>query len=112
MLHMNPDMPEEGVDHDIVRGLELWEATAVGGQKMASFNLGVYYEGFAQDGKPTGVAPDFHKALKYNRLAADQGHPNAMNQMGIFYSEPGSSQKKRGWVPVVKKDLAEATRWF
>ena len=49
-----------------------------------------------------GVPQDHAEALKWYRLAADQGHANAQNGLGLMY---GSGHG-------VAQDYAEAVKWY
>jgi hypothetical protein len=63
---------------------------------IAHNDLGVHYA------KGTGVAEDHAEAVKWYRLAADQGLANAQFNLGVW-SEHGTG---------VVKDAAEAARWY
>ena len=49
-----------------------------------------------------GVPKDYHEALKWYRKAANRGHANAQNSLGLMY------QNGRG----VPQDYSEAVKWF
>jgi TPR repeat protein len=59
-----------GVDQDVSRAIEHYEAAAEGGQPNAPINLGFIY----RDGAP-GVAPDLHRAAFWFAEAAKVGNP-------------------------------------
>ena len=50
----------------------------------------------------SGVAQDYAEALKWYRLAADQGHASAQNNLGFIY---GTGQG-------VPQDFVEAHMWY
>jgi hypothetical protein len=62
----------------------------------AQFLLGVYYM------NGTGVAQDDAEALRWYRLAAEQGHVSARSNVGVCYAT-GTG---------VVQDATEAVRWF
>lgn len=61
----------EDVKKDFEKAFECYEMSAELGSKSSQYNLGVIYE----DGE--GVEVDLVKALKYYKMAAAQGHPDA-----------------------------------
>jgi TPR repeat protein len=63
---------------------------------FAQYNLGACYN----DG--TGVAQDYAEALRWYRLAADQGLGNAQFNIGVYYTDGIG----------VARDDAEAVRWY
>ena len=66
------------------------------GDAGAQFNLGLMYA----DGE--GVTQDDIEAVRWLRLAADQGHATAQHNLGVMY------QNSRG----VPQDYVEALMWF
>ena len=52
---------------------------AAQGEPNGQYNLGVAYENGA------GVQQDYDEALRWYRLAADQGNACAQNAIGLFY---------------------------
>ena len=69
---------------------------AEAGDGQAQLQLGFrYYDG-------DGVPQSYSKALKYYRLAAEQGYLSAITNIGLMYS--------RGLG--VEKDASEAARWY
>ena len=62
----------------------------------AQHNLGVMYA----NGK--GVPLDYAEALKWYRMAADQGHAKAQNNLGFMYFNGKG----------VPQDYAEALKWY
>lgn len=77
---------------------------AKAGNPEAQFELGgMYFQG--QVGSPSHMLigePDYKQACKWLRLAADQGHVEAQNSLGIRYNRGEG----------VPHDHAEACRWF
>ena len=68
---------------------------AIGGSQIAQYQLArMYYYG-------EGVQKDFHSALKWSRLAAEQGHASAQYNLGVMY------YKGEG----VQKDFHSALKW-
>ena len=50
------------------------------GDANSQFELGsIYHQG-------KGVIPNYHKALKFYKLASDKGHYKAFNNMGMMYA--------------------------
>jgi TPR repeat protein len=71
---------------------------AEAGDAKAQFNLGLRY----QKGVPYGFNKDADEAVKWYRLAADQGNAHAQYKLGEMYDEGDG----------VPKDYAEAVKWF
>jgi hypothetical protein len=77
--------------------IKQWETAAAKGDAEALNQLGRAHT-FGQ-----GVPKDLDKAYQFLRRAADQGHAEAQNAVGVFhYNGMGSA----------KKDPAEAARWY
>jgi membrane protein YqaA with SNARE-associated domain len=73
-------------------------ASAENGDAAAQLKLGMrYYDGIGR-GKP----PDYEKALKWFRSAADQGNAEAQARIGMMYH----------FGKGVPRDDAEAARWY
>ena len=68
---------------------------ALAGDADAQVQLGVYY----YDG--TGVPKDYAEAVRWYRLAADQGYAKAQYNLGVCYFNGQG----------VPRDYAEAVRW-
>ena len=49
-----------------------------------------------------GVEPDSREAIRWFREAADQGHPDAQNSLGVAYSDGKG----------VERGDEEAVKWF
>ena len=72
------------------------EKLAVGGDKVAQFNLGIMYD----HGK--GVSEDDKEAVKWYRKSAEQGYAIAQNNLGSkYYNGEGVTQ-----------DFKEAVKWY
>lgn len=72
------------------------EKGAKEGRPLPQFNLGLmYYKGRA-------VAEDYTEAVKWWRLAAEQGFAEALNNLGMMYGNGDG----------VPKDFVEAHKWF
>lgn len=72
------------------------EKGAKRGQPLPQFNLGLmYYKGRV-------VAEDYKEAVKWWRLAAEQGFAEALNNLGMMYGNGDG----------VAKDDVEACKWF
>lgn len=69
---------------------------AAKGDAPAQYNLGVMHE------HGQGTAPDAKEALKWYRLAADQGHFRAQFNLGLMYASGKGTAK----------DDKEAARWY
>ena len=67
------------------------------GDADSQCSLGMSFEG------SDGVAQDDAEAIRFTKLAADQGHTEAEHNLGRMYLDGG-----RG----VARDFAEAIRWF
>ena len=48
------------------------------------------------------IPPNYVKAIRWYRLAADQGHAGAQNRLGFSYSQGEG----------IPQDVAQAIRWF
>ena len=66
------------------------------GNAAAQFNLGVMYH----DGQ--GVPQDYAEAVKWYRIAAEQGHPSSQYNLGVMYD------KGEG----LPQDYVQAHRWY
>jgi TPR repeat protein len=69
---------------------------ALEGDSSAQFDLGLmYYKG-------QGIGQDYSQAMKWFKMAAEQGIPEAQFNLGIMYSN-----EEAGW-----HSFAEAMKWF
>jgi TPR repeat protein len=82
---------------DYKRAREIWTPLAVKGDARAQHALGRNYE------KGRGVSRDFSEALRWYRLAADQGHPDAQYRVSAAYALG---------VGGVSRDLDESAKWL
>ena len=82
---------------DFARAFKEWEPLAEKGDDDAQFNLGLMYD------RGEGVAQDSAEAVKWYRLAAEQGNPIAQNSLGGFYYSG---------IGGVLKDHSEAVKWY
>jgi hypothetical protein len=80
----------------VARLLELLERTPGRHTPTAQFNLGMMY------GNGKGVPQDYSKAVKWYRLAADQGFADAHLNLGLMYAQG------RG----VVQGYTEAVKWY
>lgn len=80
---------------DYATVLKEWTPVALHGDAVAQYNLGIMY----QNGQ--GVQQNNEEAVKWYRLAADQGYANAQNNLGGMY------QNGHG----VPQDYKEAMKW-
>ena len=85
-----------GVAKDAARGLALGRESEAAGSCFGQYVVGVCY-----DFGCGGVAQDDAEAARLFRLAADQGHAGAQNNLGYMF-EDGKG---------VAKDRVEAIRW-
>jgi TPR repeat protein len=83
-------------EKNVARLLEVVKRTPGRHTPCAQNNLGAMYA----DGE--GVRQDFTEAVKWWRLAADQGHAGAQYNLGLMY------EKGQG----VRQDYAEALKWY
>ena len=86
-------VPEE---KNVARLLEMVKRTPGRHTPYAQNNLGVVYA----NGR--GVPQDYTEAVKWSRLAADQGHAHAQFNLGVAY------KKGEG----VAQDYVEAVKWY
>jgi uncharacterized protein len=77
---------------DYVNALQLYRPLAEQGLAVAQFNVGLMYD------LGQGVLQNYGEAVKWYRLAADQGRPDAQYQLGHLNYKQG--------------DYAEAAKWF
>lgn len=92
------DSPDSEIQFDLI----IHKAKA--GVPDAQFELGgMYVQG--QVGSPSNILngePDYKQAYKWLRLAAEQGHAEAQNSLGIRYNRGES----------ISQNHAEACKWF
>lgn len=87
----------DGVKRSNADGVRWMEMSARNGYAQAQHLTGLYYFYGRR-----GVKRDAQKGLDWVRQAADQGDVDAMVSMGVFYASDYG----------VRKDPAEAARWF
>ncbi len=93
-----------GVPLNVEKGMQLWEKAAYFWDEDASFALaGAYYRGL-------GVKVDNAAAVKYFRIAAEQGHGLAINNLGLMLwygrgSPANREEAVRLWIIGAKKDI-------
>jgi len=73
-------------------------AKAEGGDAKAQYNLGMMYHNGGGKAHPR----DYEEAMKWLRLAADQGNVEAEDRVGLMYYLGEG----------VRQDYAEAVRWY
>ena len=73
---------------------------AEGGNRESQLLLGIIYDNF--DGRGQGVTQDFAEAMKWYRLAAEQGLAAALYNLGRIYAFG------RG----VPQDYVDAVKWY
>jgi TPR repeat protein len=84
--------------HYYVKAVALYRLAAAQNLDSAQLRLGhMYYNGF-------GVAEDSAEALRLYRLAAAQGHPQALYDVAAFH--------EKGKVGVVRHNRDEAIHWY
>lgn len=82
-----------GVVRNEQLALGYFRRAAEGGDPLASFKLGCFYEG--QDGV---LPPDLDKALTYNLVAARAGYALAQQDVGALYAGHGDKTAARSWL--------------
>ena len=97
---------------DEATALRLFTEAATGGLAIAQYNLGVMY--FTGDGV---VIQDYQQAYYWTRLAAEQGHVNAMLNLGtLYYNQLGVNPTWMDFWPVNlvmrNSHFAEAAVWY
>ena len=88
-----------GVKFDISLAVTLYEKSANLGHMMAQYQLGVfYYWGIEEE----GIDPNYKKAAKYYRMAAEQGYAETQCELGIMYRKglgvPKDDKKAANWL--------------
>ena len=81
---------------DFATALQEWKPLAEAGVVIAQTSLGIiYYNG-------EGVPQDYKEAVKWHRLAAEQGHAKAQHKLGVMYAFG---------IVGVPQDYKEAVKW-
>lgn len=83
-----------GVARDQARAFELFSKAAAGGDPLAAYEVGCYYDGEFK----SAVAPDPEQALRHKLVAAEAGYSVAQVDVAIHYFKA--------------KDYRSAFRWF
>ncbi|MBI3371645.1 MAG: sel1 repeat family protein [Betaproteobacteria bacterium] len=81
--------------HDYAAAVRLWRALVNEGNAKPQHRLGLGYA------KGEGVTRDVAQAVKWIRLAADQGYADAQSSLGSYYLKGD-----------VLRDATEAVKWF
>ncbi len=89
----------KGVEQDINKSFELIHRSADLGYAVAQIDIA---NGYSNPMPEQEMGQDLLNAMKYYKMAANQGHPCAMYCIGAMY--------KLGYG--VEKDLKEAEKWF
>jgi len=97
---------------DDATALRLFTEAATNGLAIAQYNLGVMY--FSGEG---GVSQDYQQAYHWTRLAAEQGHVNAMVNLGtLYYNQLGVNPVWLDFWPANlitrNSHYAEAAVWY
>lgn len=98
---------EHGVPVQIEEALRWWGKAAHFWDENALFALGKTYE------RGLGVRMDHAKAVKYYRIAADQGHGAAQNDLGLMLwygrgTEADQKEAVRLWLLAAKRGIWQA----
>jgi TPR repeat protein len=92
-----------GLAVDFNRCVELWEQSAKQGIVQAQTSLGRMYRKGSRDGPPMTIPVDPQLSFKWMLAAAEQGHADSMNDIGI-HCENGTGG--------LDQNLGTAFEWF
>ena len=96
---------KEGIKQDTELGIKMIEELANAGDADSQYGMGCYYRG------TFGNTPDYNKAIKWFKLAADNDQPWACNMLAYMYAKGEGTVKDFSKAHALIKEAKSKAKW-